>query len=223
MKNIKEIIRDLSEYDSATVQNAMILIRGFTPETQDYTGPSLKSFYLEKPVVGISITAKVTPLNIQKTVIDWDNYYDEVSKCDLPVIGVLQDIEKDKGRAAIMGDGMAHKHKALGAVGVIAEGSIRDLPGIIQAKCPVWGTGRVPGHGPFNLIETQTPVEVANLSINPNDLLIGDGDGITRIPLEIAEETLKVCKEVRLKESKIINEFRKKNYKYKGKVGLRSL
>jgi len=211
MKDIKKIIRDLSEYDSATVQNAMILIRGFTSETQDYTGPSLKSFYLgQKSVVGIAITAKVTPLNKQKTVIDWDNYYDEVSKCDLPVIGVLQDIEKDKGRAAIMGDGMAHKHKALGAVGVIAEGSIRDLPGIIQAKCPIWGTGRVPGHGPFNLIETQTQVEVANLLINPNDLLIGDEDGITRIPIEIAEETLKVCEEVRLKESKVINEFKKK-------------
>ena len=124
MKDLKEIIRDLSEYDSATVQNSMILIRGFTSETQDYTGPSLKSFYLgQKPVVGIAITAKVTPLNKQKTVIDWDNYYDEVAKCDLPVIGVLQDMEKDKGRAAIMGDGMAHKHKALGAVGVIAEGN----------------------------------------------------------------------------------------------------
>ena len=211
MKNIKEIIRDLSEYDSATVQNAMILIRGFTSETQDYTGPSLKSFYLgNKAVVGVAITAKVTPLKTQKNVIDWDNYYDEVAKCDLPVIGVLQDIEKEKGRAAIMGDGMAYKHKAIGAVGVIAEGSIRDLPGIIQAKCPVWGTGRVPGHGPFNLIETQTTVEVANLTINPNDLLIGDGDGITRIPLEIAEETLKVCEEVRLKETKVQNEFKKK-------------
>ena len=209
--NINKLINDFKKYDSATVQNAMILIRGFTSETQDYTGPSLKSFYLgNKAVVGVAITAKVTPLKTQKNVIDWDNYYDEVAKCDLPVIGVLQDIEKEKGRAAIMGDGMAYKHKAIGAVGVIAEGSIRDLPGIIQAKCPVWGTGRVPGHGPFNLIETQTTVEVANLTINPNDLLIGDGDGITRIPLEIAEETLKVCEEVRLKETKVQNEFKKK-------------
>ena len=117
MKNIKEIIRDLSEYDSATVQNAMILIRGFTSETQDYTGPSLKSFYLgNKAVVGVAITAKVTPLKTQKNVIDWDNYYDEVAKCDLPVIGVLQDIEKEKGRAAIMGDGMAYKHNVLAEV-----------------------------------------------------------------------------------------------------------
>ena len=66
---------------------------------------------------------------------------------------------------------------------------------------PVWGTGRVPGHGPFNLVETQVQVEVAKLIINPGDLLIGDEDGLTRIPLEIAEETLNKCKEVREKET----------------------
>ena len=50
---------------------------------------------------------------------------------------------------------------------------------------PVWATGRVPGHGPFNLIETQTDVEVGDLVIKPGDLIIGDSDGITRIPLSL--------------------------------------
>ena len=27
----------------------------------------------------------------------------------------------------------------------------RDLPGIAAAEMPVWATGRVPGHGPFQL------------------------------------------------------------------------
>ena len=66
---------------------------------------------------------------------------------------------------------MALKHKALGAVGVINGGSIRDLPGIAAAEMPVWATGRVPGHGPFNLIETNTEVEVGDLIIKPGDLI----------------------------------------------------
>ena len=78
----------------------------------------------------------------------------------------------------------------------------RDIPGIKKANMQVWGTGRVPGHGPFNLIETQTQVNVANLSIDSGDLIIGDEDGLTRIPIEIAEETLIKCEEVRQKESK---------------------
>ena len=75
---------------------------------------------------------------------------------------------------------------------------------------PVWGTGRVPGHGPFNLIETQTEVEVAGLKINSGDLLIGDTDGITRVPLDIAEETVKKSQEVREKETKSISAYKSK-------------
>ncbi|NCG34591.1 MAG: hypothetical protein GWO78_01150 [Dehalococcoidales bacterium] len=209
--DIKEIINGLKEYDAATVQNAMIKIRGFVNESIDYTGPELKSYYIEsKPVVGIAVTCKVTTLEEPKTKIDWDEYYNNIDASDLPVIGVIVDIEKEKGRGAVMGDGMALKHKTLGAVGVINGGSIRDVPGISEVGMPVWATGRVPGHGPFNLIETQTQVEVADLIINAGDLLIGDTDGITSIPLDIAEETLLQCKEVRDFETKIFDELKKK-------------
>jgi len=75
---------------------------------------------------------------------------------------------------------------------------------------PVWGTGRVPGHGPFNLIETQTEVDVAGLKINSGDLLIGDTDGITRVPLDIAEETVIKSQEVREKETKAISAYKSK-------------
>jgi len=95
--------------------------------------------------------------------------------------------------------------KALGAVGMVAGGSVRDIPGIKKADMPVWGTGRVPGHGPFNLIETQTQIEVAKLVIDPGDLIIGDEDGLTRIPLDIAEDTLIKCKVVREKEAKLMS------------------
>ena len=101
---------------------------------------------------------------------------------------------------------MANMARVLGAVGMVAEGSVRDIPGIKKANMPVWGTGRVPGHGPFNLIETQTSVVVSKLKIDPGDLLIADEDGITRIPLEIAEETLEKCEAVRKKESEMMLE-----------------
>ena len=96
--------------------------------------------------------------------------------------------------------------RVLGAVGMVAAGSVRDIPGIKKANMPVWGTGRVPGHGPFNLIETQTSVEIASLKIDPGDLLIADEDGITKVPLEIAEQTLEKCLEVRKKETEMMQE-----------------
>ena len=204
--DLNKIINDYKEFDSATVQNAMILVRGYVDANTDYTSPDLKSYNFDKPIIGVAVTGKVTPLNEPSSKIDFNDLYGNIKKNDLPVIVVLEDVEKEKGRAAIIGDVMANMARVLGAVGMVAEGSVRDIPGIKKANMPVWGKGRVPGHGPFNLVETQTSVEVANLKINPGDLLIADEDGITRIPLDIAEETLQKCLEVRKKESEMMSE-----------------
>jgi len=48
-------------------------------------------------------------------------------------------------------------------------------------------------------------IEEAKLVIDPGDLIIGDEDGLTRIPLDIAEDTLIKCKEVREKEAKLMS------------------
>ena len=200
--NLDNIITEFQKYDSATVQNAMILVRGYVDANIDYTSPELKCYNFIEPVVGIAVTGKVTPLDEPQSKIDFDDFYNNIKNCEYPVFAILMDIEEDTGRAAIIGDVMAHMGKELGAVGMVAAGSIRDIPGIKKANMPVWGTGRVPGHGPFNLIETQTQVNVANLSIDSGDLIIGDEDGLTRIPIEIAEEALIKCEEVRQKESK---------------------
>ena len=204
--DLNKIINDYKEFDSATVQNAMILVRGYVDANTDYTSPDLKSYNFDKPIIGVAVTGKVTPLNEPSSKIDFNDLYGNIKKNDLPVIVVLEDVEKEKGRAAIIGDVMANMARVLGAVGMVAEGSVRDIPGIKKANMPVWGKGRVPGHGPFNLVETQTSVEVAKLKINPGDLLIADEDGITRIPLDIAEETLQKCLEVRKKESEMMSE-----------------
>jgi len=204
--DINKIINSFKKYDSATVQNAMILVRGYVDANVDYTSPELKSYNFYEPVVGIAVTGKVTPLNEPSEKIDFNDLYGNIKNTEFPVIVVLQDIEKENGRAAIIGDVMANMARVLGAVGMVAAGSVRDIPGIKKANMPVWGTGRVPGHGPFNLIETQTSVEIASLKIDPGDLLIADEDGITRVPLEIAEQTLEKCLEVRKKETEMMQE-----------------
>ncbi len=204
--DINKIINSFKKYDSATVQNAMILVRGYVDANVDYTSPELKSYNFYEPVVGIAVTGKVTPLNEPSEKIDFNDLYGNIKNTEFPVIVVLQDIEKENGRAAIIGDVMANMARVLGAVGMVAAGSVRDIPGIKKANMPVWGTGRVPGHGPFNLIETQTSVEIASLKIDPGDLLIADEDGITKVPLEIAEQTLEKCLEVRKKETEMMQE-----------------
>ena len=204
MKTIDQSILDtLAEYDSATVQNAGILVRGHINANDDYTDPSVREFISPgaKPAVGYALTSTWTPLSGEQSdgYLRTD-YFDSIAKANVPVIVVQQDIDKPANRGAFIGDGMAFQMKALGAVGALVEGNARDIPGIEQAGLPLWATGRVPGHGPFNMIEHGVTVTVASLTIKPGDILVCDADGATRVTVDEAADVAKMCAEVRAKE-----------------------
>jgi regulator of RNase E activity RraA len=203
-----ELLEDLGRYDSATVQNAAILVRGYVPATEDYSGPALKCMIPEfGTIVGVAVTAELTPLHPRQKPANWNGYYDSIAYAGVPTVAVLKDVDAPAGRGAIMGDGMAYRHRALGCVGVVVDGNARDVPGIAKARCGLWATGRVPGHGPFNIVRHGIPMVAAGLLIEPGDILVCDGDGVTRVPVEIAADVAKKAAEVRKKESTLHRYF----------------
>ncbi len=219
MKTVNQSVLDtLAEYDSATVQNAGILVRGYIHEDNDYTDPDIREYVSpgNQPAVGYALTSTWAPLNepgeLKSNRID---YFDSIAKADVPVIVVQQDVEKPSRRGAIIGDGMAYQMKALGAVGALVDGNARDVPGIQQAGLPLWATGRVPGHGPFNMIDQNIEVVVASLKISPGDILVCDADGATRVEVDMAADVAKMCAEVRMKESAVHRFFAAKDFTLK--------
>lgn len=205
MKTIdKSILDTLAEYDSATVQNAGILVRGYIHADDDYTDPSIQEYISPgaKPAVGYAFTSTWTPISgSDSSGYARTDYFDSIAKANVPVIVVQQDIDKPSKRGAIIGDGMAYQMKALGVVGALIEGNVRDVPGIADAGLPLWGTGRVPGHGPFNMLEHEVPVVVASLRIAPGDILVCDSDGVARVAIDEAADVAKMCAEVRDRKS----------------------
>ena len=201
------ILNDLATFDSATVQNAAIRIRGYVHENEDYSGSSIRRYTgdINATVVGVATTIKATALHDPKEVgelsVPWKDYYEKLSSFELPTISVFEDVDKPKNRAALFGDNMAFMHSCLGTVGVIVSGVIRDVPGIQRSGLSVWAEGRVPGHGPFNAVGLGEQVEVSGLKINEGDILVADGDGITRVTSDILDQIIDTCEEVRKDES----------------------
>ena len=204
MKTVDQSVLDtLAEYDSATVQNAGILVRGYVHEDEDYTDPSIREYVSPgtKPAVGYALTSTWAPLNEQSgDGADNIEYFDSIARANVPVIVVQQDVDVPARRGAIIGDGMAFMMKARGAVGALVDGNARDVPGISKAGLPLWATGRVPGHGPFTMTAHGIPVTVASLKVIPGDILVCDADGATRVPVEQAADIAEMCAEVRKKE-----------------------
>lgn len=193
------VLKKLAGFDSATIYNAVEKVQGVSNE--DYTGPEIQYLTPEfGVVVGYAVTAEVTPLNETESNLSWLDYYDLLNETPGPMIAVMKDVDVRPKRGALFGDGMARIHKQLGVVGAVIEGAIRDLAGIREAGLPIWGIGMVSGHGPFNVRAIARPLVVGQMLIQTGDLILADGDGVVKIPLDIVEDTLKMANEIRSKE-----------------------
>lgn len=210
------VLETLASFDSATVQNAAVVVRGYVPESHDYSGPELRYMSAsQRTVVGYAVTSTWMPLHKPaRPVVDRYALYDAVAAVGAPVIAVLQDIDMPARRGAIMGDGMAYIMRRLGAVGAVVDGNARDVPGIDESGIGLWATGRAPGHGPFGIVTQGEPVTVAGLHILQGDILVCDGDGVTRVPVDIAAEVARACADVRDKESKRLQYFVAENFSF---------
>ena len=122
-------------------------------------------------------------------------------RSDAPTIVVLKDVDTPARRGAIIGDEMAHRFAALGAVGSVVDGNARDVPGIERAGISLWASGRVPGHGPFSVVRCATTVDIHGLRIAQGDIVVCDADGVTRVPIDQAEQRVEQCEVVRKKEA----------------------
>ena len=227
-----EIAEALKEFDSATVFNAVVSYMGGSQggdelntkggQPMNYTGPEVVSMLPELGrAVGTIVTAEVTTNDPDSESIPWDKYYQTLDTTEGPIIAVMKDVDSQPGRGAAFGDGMARLHRYLGVTGAIVEGSIRDLDCIKEARLPIWGTGRVPGHGVFNLISVNRTITVGNLLVHPGEVMVADSDGCTKIPDSVGiKEVLEHAQSIREMEQGLFNIYNEKDLTYSEITGL---
>jgi 4-hydroxy-4-methyl-2-oxoglutarate aldolase len=123
-----------------------------------------------------------------------------------PAVLVIKDVGPDPRRGCHMGEIMATTAKALGAVGCVSDGGLRDVRevealGGFHYFCP----GFVVSHGQPVILDVNVPVEVHGLSIEPGDLLHGDVNGLLVVPEAISADVAAACAEVRREERALLD------------------
>ena len=88
------------------------------------------------------------------------------------------------------GGNMAHRAASLGAVGVVTDGAVRDLDEMEAFGMSVFaqGTSIRAGQHRFATTVKNGPVICAGVYIRPNDIILGDPDGVVMIPAEHAKD-----------------------------------
>lgn len=95
-----------------------------------------------------------------------------------------------------------------GLAGLVVDGAMRDLDGILRAEIPIYARGINP-QGPFKNGpgEINVPISCGGQVVFPGDILVGDEDGIVVIRPDWAEEVLAKAKGKYEKECKKLENF----------------
>ena len=100
--------------------------------------------------------------------------------------------------------GTANVHRALGCVGTITQGAVRDLDALERLGFHTFATSVSVAHGYGVFVGYGEPVTVAGLRVETGDLLVADLHGVLRIPPEIPlAELVEVGREIDRLESEI--------------------
>lgn len=132
---------------------------------------------------------------------DWWRY---VASAPGPKIMVIQDLDHVPGTGALFGEIHAEIGRALGCVGYLTNGIVRDLGALAALGLQCFAHGAGVSHSYAHIVEFGMPVYIGGLKITPGDLLHGDINGIHSIPFSIASQLPALVDAIAARESELI-------------------
>jgi 4-hydroxy-4-methyl-2-oxoglutarate aldolase len=179
---------ELRRWNTPTIYN------GWEQVTKHDTGR--EGFNLEETVdfmpqmgamVGYAVTVVCVPGNPEHRKNNpngWTEYYGYVASAPGPKIVVVQDLNKPHFVGSFWGEINANTHRALGCVGTIVDGCIRDLDEMCYAGFKALAKRLCVGHAYSWPARWGCEVEVFGRCVRPGQLIHADKHGFLAIPEE---------------------------------------
>ncbi|HEY6338137.1 MAG TPA: RraA family protein [Candidatus Sulfotelmatobacter sp.] len=167
------------------------------------------------PMVGYAATARLRsgePPIVGIGFHDRADFWNSILQVPAPRILVLQDMDDPPGRGAFLGDMHAAILKALGCVGYLTNGAVRELPSVLAMGIQLFAGSVAVSHAYAHIFEIGAVVKVGGLEVRSGDLLHGDRHGVLTVPAEIAAEVPGAAQELGKKEQKIIDFCRSRDF-----------
>src|SRR5262245_14068374 len=200
----------LRRYDTPTVCNVVELFELY-PRTAGYMDGRIQACYPKlPPMVGYASTATfraAAPPRSGNVYAGLDQQVASFAELPGPPVVVFQDLD-DPVAAATFGEVMCTTYKAFGAVGLITSGAGRDLDQVEALNFPCFTNGTLCAHGYCYVPSINVPVRVGGVMVHPGDLLHGDRNGVTTIPLEVASEVAHACADLAAAEAVVLDYLR---------------
>ena len=185
-------LKKLTEWDTPTICNGLehlsaeYRVKSFTVEQMQCFDPNLA------PIVGYARTAMIRSMSPPEgTVVEIRNmrakYYETIASDPAPSVSVIQDLDPTPGFGAFWGEVNTAIHKGLGCLGVVTNGSFRD----IDACAPgfqLLGGKVAPSHAWVHLVAIECEVNIFGMAVKPNDIIHADRHGAVVVPNQCVKE-----------------------------------
>jgi regulator of RNase E activity RraA len=159
-------------------------------------------------MVGYAATIKVRGSDLSTTGYLYSEnteWFDYLNSLPTPRIVVVQDVSTKVGLGSYVGAVHANIFKAMGCVGVVTNGSVRDLPAAETMGFHLFGHGVAVSHAYMHVVDYDCSVEIAGLTVRSRSLLHGDQHGLQAVPLDLAPKIPAAAERIRKKEEAIIH------------------
>jgi regulator of RNase E activity RraA len=202
-----EILTKLARFDTPTICNVIELF-DIRPRNRGYMDGRIKANFPEfPPMVGFACTAAFrsdAPPAGGDAYGSIQGQLEQFARLPGPAVVVFQDLD-DPPAAAVFGEVMCSTYKAFGSTGLVTNGAGRDLQQVRALEYPVFTGSTICSHGYCHMLHLGLPVRIGGLMVSQGDLLHGDANGVTNIPLEIAADVADVAPEFVAAEEIVMN------------------
>lgn len=184
------LFESLKKFDSPTIANALEIVFGGRQTTGFTTQTPLVANEKLPPMVGYARTAMIrssTPFDAKTARKNLLAYYEYVAQPPQPTIAVIQDVDSRPGLGAFWGEVNTHVHWGLGCIGMVTNGSMRDLD-VMQPNFQCLAASLSPSHAWVHVVEFGSKVEVLGMNVADGDIIHADRHGAVLIPAYTLEK-----------------------------------
>jgi regulator of RNase E activity RraA len=113
--------------------------------------------------------------------------------------------------SGIFGDILCGRMHKRGAAGLVTDGAVRDLAGVLGTGLPVWcaGVAAPPSVAALTFVNWQEPIGCGGVAVFPDDVIVVDADGAVVIPQALVAEVAELGVEQERLEAWIMREVDK--------------
>jgi 4-hydroxy-4-methyl-2-oxoglutarate aldolase len=186
----------LKRWNTPTIYNGWEQITSHDVAAAGWNPDETRDFMPQMgPMVGRAVTLVVEPSNAaHKTRADaWSDYRRSVAEADGPTIVVVQDLDAPRVIGSFWGEVNANVHRALGCVGTITDGAIRDLDEMTNAGFKALARRLCVGHAHVTPVRWGVPVTVFGREVRPGQLIHADKHGFLVVPPEDEDRLLEAA------------------------------